>query len=212
MKSLGILLIGGRGLRFGRETPKQYQILGDKELYLHALTTFKQSNLFDDILIISPDHHGGPTRQASVYNALKLCPLDTDIVLIHDGVRPFVTIEILEKNIKAAAAHGAADTVAPCTDTIIETSNGQTVDAIPNRSALRRGQTPQTFRFNLIQEAHHRALADGITDASDDCQLVHRLGHPIHLIEGSEENIKITTPQDLLLAELLLQKKGAHQR
>ncbi len=139
---------------------------------------------------------GGDTRQQSVYNLLRAT--DAEIVLIHDGARPFLAHEVIEHVIAMVQAHGAASVVTHVADTLIETDSGRTVD----RQTLRAVQTPQGFRRNLIVSAHEQALQHGYA-ATDDADLVRAMGHPVALVEGSSWLIKVTTPADLELAEAL---------
>ncbi|MBS0620699.1 MAG: bifunctional cytidylyltransferase/SDR family oxidoreductase [Verrucomicrobia bacterium] len=220
MKAVAILLMAGTGTRFHSHTPKQFHRLAGKKIYLHTLEVFLCSQLFEKILLVCPPswvdivHRevsssqvhvlaGGTTRQASSFLGLQACPADTEIALIHDAVRPFVSQEILKENLLLAKAHGAVDTCIPSSDTIVYAPSKQ-IDSIPLRTHYQRGQTPQTFSYPLILKAHLAALKDGITESSDDCSLVLRLPHPVHITPGSERNIKITTELDLFLAEQIL--------
>jgi len=205
--------MGGSGNRFGASIPKQFLPLGNKPLFTHALETLRHSNLFDEILLVAhPDWpitvpekviHGGSTRQESSYLGLLGFEQKPDIALIHDAVRPFVSTDILRNNIEIAIQQGAADTCIPSADTLVYAPNGL-ITEIPNRSHFARGQTPQTFQYNLILQAHKQALTDQISNASDDCQLLVRLNYPVPIVTGDERNIKITTEFDLHLAEHLL--------
>lgn len=209
-----ILLAAGSGERFGDPVPKQFHELGDKPLYRHSYDILTSSNLFEEIIVVChpdwtqqldiPTVRGGTTRQESVYLGLVAAGADTEIVVIHDAVRPFVTHQILQANIEAARAYGACDTCIPSADTLVTTQNGQTITEIPDRSHMRRGQTPQSFQYPVILEAHHQATS---TTATDDCQLVLNIDHPVHIIDGHDHNIKVTTPIDWELAKLLLQKE-----
>lgn len=217
-----LLLMGGEGRRFGAAVPKQFLPLGEKAVYRHALETFIQSNFFDEIILVchpdwldSVDHKaipGGKTRQESSYLGLKAFSKKPDIVLIHDAVRPFVTESILRENIACAIQHGAVNTCIPSTDTLIHAPDGHTISSIPKREEYLRGQTPQTFRYDWILKAHEKALAEDITNASDDCKLVLHLGYPIYIVKGSEKNMKITSELDLLMAEHVLYHSSSMQK
>ncbi len=214
-----ILLIGGTGLRFGSDTPKQFHRLAGKKVYIHTLETFLRTKLFKEIVVVCPQKwvpqvkeelapypsllivEGGATRQASSYRGLLACGKNTDIVVIHDGVRPFVSEEIIKENVAKAIEYGAVDTCIPSADTLVHSIDSQKIDVIPKRADYLRGQTPQSFRYPLILDAHQQAKE---TNSSDDCSLVLRSGHPVHVVMGSEENIKITSELDLLLAEQIL--------
>ena len=214
-----ILLMAGEGKRFGADVPKQFLRLAGKPIYLHTLETFLNSNLFCHIILVVNRNFleqikkdtanypnvkvvaGGATRQESSYFGL-LALQDADIVVIHDAVRPFVSKKILEDNIQAATAFGAVDTCIPSADTIVQSTDLRTIKQIPPRHEYLRGQTPQSFRRDLIQEAHERARQETFC-ATDDCSLIARLGIPLAIVFGEEYNIKITTELDLFLAEQL---------
>lgn len=218
----GILLMGGQGTRFGQELPKQFQLLGSKKVYEWTLEKFLQSQLFEEILLVCiPEWienveketrnyknvrviKGGNFRQASSYNGLLACGDQTNYVVIHDAVRPFVSERILQENVQAAEQFGAVDTCVPSADTIVHTLDQKKIHSIPFRKDYMRGQTPQSFAYPLILEAHQNPLLENV---SDDCQLVANLGKPIHIVRGEEENIKITSPLDLLFAEALLKNQ-----
>ncbi|MBU6446421.1 MAG: 2-C-methyl-D-erythritol 4-phosphate cytidylyltransferase, partial [Verrucomicrobia bacterium] len=195
-KTIGAcLLMAGNGSRFGGDVPKQFLMLGAKPIYLHALDTLVASRLFDEIILVCHPEwmdlphdgivRGGATRQESSYRGLKGFKAPPDIVLIHDAVRPFVTERILRDNIETAIQYGAADTCIPSADTLVHAPDGKTLAAIPNRRELFRGQTPQTFRMDWILHAHEQTQ---ISNATDDCQLVLKMGKPIHLVLGDEKN------------------------
>jgi 2-C-methyl-D-erythritol 4-phosphate cytidylyltransferase len=209
-----ILLMAGIGSRLGSSTPKQFHLLGSKKIYLHTLETFLTAELFQQIILVChPDWidevkneipsdpkilviPGGPTRQASSFLGLQACK--TKFVMIHDAVRPFVSPEILMRNIAAVQSHRAVDTCIPSSDTIVHSENGELVTSIPPRKNYLRGQTPQTFESQLIFEAHQKTQA---TQSTDDCSLVLELGHPVAIVAGEESNIKITTELDIAIAE-----------
>jgi 2-C-methyl-D-erythritol 4-phosphate cytidylyltransferase len=150
---------------------------------------------------------GGSTRQESSRIGIECCAPETDYVLVHDAVRPFVTNLILETMIAAVVEHHAVDTVIPSADTIVEVDSDGFIANIPERSRLRRGQTPQAFDWRLIRDSHIRAFNEGIHNATDDCALVLRLGHKVFVVPGDEQNIKITYPLDMHIADKLFQLK-----
>lgn len=209
-----ILLLGGEGARFGSAIPKQFHWLEGKRIYEHALKTLANSCLFDEILLVCHKDwidlpyegvvSGGKTRQESSYLGLKAFKKRPDIVLIHDGVRPFVTETILRNNVQGAIEWGAVDTCIPSADTIVHAPDGEFIDSIPKRKEFLRGQTPQTFRMDWILEAHQKALEDGIENATDDCQLILRLGRKVYVVPGDEQNIKITSEIDLFIANQII--------
>lgn len=209
--------MAGVGERFGASKPKQFQQLGGKKVYQWTLDALLASKLFDEvILVVSPQYFdsvrsevppsvsviiGGDTRQESSYMGLIACGSDTEIVLIHDGVRPFVSQRILSENIEKAIAYKAVDTCIPSRDTIVYAPTRHQIAKIPNRAEYLRGQTPQTFDYSLIMQAHEKTPT---SHATDDCQLVLEFGHPIYIVEGEERNIKITTPFDMTVVQTQL--------
>jgi 2-C-methyl-D-erythritol 4-phosphate cytidylyltransferase len=213
----GVYMMGGSGARFGSPVPKQFALLGGKPLYCHALDTFLKSGVFDEIVLVRPPNWhgeiaaaptvrmalGGATRQESSRAGLSAFEKEPDFVLIHDAVRPFVTEEMILANLDAAIAYGAANTCIPTADTLVIAPKGDWIDAIPKREEFLRGQTPQTFRYDLIVRAHREAKERGFT-LTDDCGLIIAIGEKVAVVKGSEENLKITTPLDLKVAEALL--------
>jgi len=214
-----LILMGGKGARFGSPVPKQFHNIFGKQIYLHTLDRFAESGLFDAILLVCHPlwmerverdlkeypHPvrlvaGGKTRQESSFLGLKACPAFTEYVLIHDAVRPFVSEEILRNNVEGVKKHLATDTCIPSTDTLVFSSDLKKISSIPDRSLYLRGQTPQSFSYPLILEAHQKSKREA---ATDDCTLVMDLGKEIYLIAGDESNMKITTEMDLSLAEQL---------
>ncbi len=228
MKFSAILLMGGKGDRFGSPIPKQLLPLGDHLVYEHALFTLVHSGLFDEIIISTEPHlleqgvqvpqelmqeggsilldsqiklvKGGDTRQESSYQGVHACSPDTDYVVIHDGVRPFVSEEILERNVECVMRYGAVNTCIPCPDAVNLVKNTSSEEVL-ERNKCMLGQTPQSFSYGLIKEAHEKTKQK---NAIDDCSLVRELGHPIHVVMGEQANLKITTPLDLEVAKILL--------
>ncbi len=207
----------------GTDVCKQYLMLGDKPVVVHTLQAFDDQPLIEAmVLVVGPcdiEHvkdsivrryefkkpvmmvEGGRERQQSVYNGLKALMRfgDVEIAVIHDGVRPFVTGQMIRDSICAAERYGAAVVGVPVKDTIKKVDNEQFVVCTPERSRLWLVQTPQAFKYHLIWEAHEKALQDGFC-GTDDAMLVERLGHPVKMVMGSYCNIKITTREDLILA------------
>jgi ribitol-5-phosphate 2-dehydrogenase (NADP+) / D-ribitol-5-phosphate cytidylyltransferase len=220
-KISALLLLGGSGSRFGSSLPKQFHRLSGKKIYFYALEALIQSSLFDEILLVCHKDwkeeiaqetkewpfirvvEGGNTRQESSYRGLLQCSTP-DLVLIHDGVRPFVSQRILFDNMQQALLHGAVDTCIASFDTIIHSEDQLSLTSIPERKTLLRGQTPQTFSYPLILSAHKRALEKNLCHISDDCRLVVEMGKKVFIVPGEETNIKITSPLDLFLAEQIL--------
>ena len=226
-----IILLGGEGKRFNHPMPKQFHHLSGKKIYLYTLESFLRNNYIDAVVLVVPqDFHslvkndlasysakpvmiteGKNSRQLSSYAGLKACPALTTHVVIHDGVRPFVSEKMIEQNVILARNYDACDTCIPSHDTIVHSKDHKTISAIPPRSLYLRGQTPQSFKMSTILQAHQKAQEAGIFDATDDCQLLHRLGKTVYITEGSDENIKITTEYDLLLAEQILRLRSTQK-
>lgn len=231
---IAIILAGGEGRRMsGGGLPKQFLEFNGRPILMHTLQVFDSCPSIDQIVIVSHPHHsarvrrlvatgglakpvaiveGGGSRQESVWNALDyLRSISPGVVVIHDSVRPFVTHEIIDRSIAAAEAVGAADVVVKTTDTIVAVDQGF-ISSIPDRNLLYNGQTPQTFRFEIILSAHEQARMAGFVDTTDDVKLVLRLGHPVQVVEGSYENIKLTTPFDVHLAQLIYENRKVENR
>lgn len=149
---------------------------------------------------------GGSTRTASVLNGIREADPASRLIAIHDGARPLVTTEIVEGAIARALETGAAAPAVPVKDTVKRAVNGRVEDT-PNRAELFAVQTPQVFEYGLILGALQKAEADGAV-LTDDCAAVERLGVPVWLTEGSYENIKLTTPEDLAVARVILERRG----
>jgi 2-C-methyl-D-erythritol 4-phosphate cytidylyltransferase len=215
----------GTGSRMGTAINKQYLTLADRPILAHTLHLFDGHPDVDCIHLISPlaeiDYcrrqvveryaftkirsiiAGGAERQDSVRNGLQNCgAAANDIVLIHDGARPFFPSALLPELVAAAARVGACVAGVPVKDTIKEVADSLILGT-PDRGRLWQAQTPQAFRFALIRDAHEQAVRDGFR-GTDDASLVERLGHPVAILAGSYRNIKITTPEDLILAEAFL--------
>lgn len=226
-KTVAIIVAGGKGERMGGDVPKQYMLLAGKPIIVHTLEKFAQVEEVDHIVVVCDPHYkltveefiesygikkpitfaaGGRTRQASSFNGLVNCPEGVETVLIHDSVRPFVTEKIIIDVIAATKEAGASAPAIPSADTIV-LAEDDIISEIPERKNVRRIQTPQGFDYAQILQAHEKALASGITDATDDCGLIVDLGEPVKLVQGSDENFKITTKQDIDKAEYI-NKRG----
>lgn len=232
MNVTAIIAAGGKGRRMRSVLPKQYLPLGDCPVIVHALRTFSGLDAVTEILLVVPGSEvarvqsdivsgyglskvsrivpGGRERQDSIRNGLAAVRADTDVVVIHDAVRPFATPGLIEAVIAGAARWGAVAPSVPVRDTVKSTRAGSWVDETLPRRRLRLVQTPQAFRLEVIRRAHERAAAEGFL-GTDDAALVERLGRRVRLIPGSTRNIKITTPDDLELARRFL-LDGADRR
>lgn len=229
MHVTAIVPAAGGGTRIAGALPKQYLPLAGIPLLTRTLQALRASPRVDSlILVVLPGHEmrcraeilepfglcveamvpGGEDRQASVYAGLQQASADTDLILVHDGARPFITPPVIQAVVAAAAEAGAAVAAIPVTDTIkVAGPDGWLVET-PDRGRLWAAQTPQVFRTALLREAHARALRDGFR-STDDSALVERLGHPVRLVPGSPENLKITTSADLALADQILRARDA---
>ncbi|MDE3046244.1 MAG: bifunctional cytidylyltransferase/SDR family oxidoreductase [Verrucomicrobiota bacterium] len=208
-----LILMAGEGRRMGGDTPKQFLMLAGKKVYEHTVEAFERAGFFDEIVLVchadwAPEVKrgglnvvaGGQTRQESSEAGLKAFSQAPDVVVIHDGVRPFVSERILRENALGAMKWGAVDTCFPSADTLVYAPGGERIEKIPERAHFLRGQTPQSFQYDWIVRAHEEAKAKGLL-ATDDCRLVVELGLPVGVVRGEEFNLKITTELDLFLAE-----------
>jgi 2-C-methyl-D-erythritol 4-phosphate cytidylyltransferase len=153
---------------------------------------------------------GGPTRQASVLAGVEAVGPELDLVLIHDAVRPLIDPDVIRRVALAAAEHGAACAAVPATDTVKRAEDGERIVATVPRQGLWFARTPQGFRRDLILRAHHAAREAGFI-GTDDAQLVERLGHPVRAVRDTRDNLKITTAEDLAIAEAVLRwRAGGH--
>ena len=221
-----IVAAAGMSNRMGSKINKQFISINNKPILVHTLEKFEKCTYVDEIILVAKEDEidycrkeivkrynlnkvskiirGGKERQDSVYNGILALDEKTDIVLSHDGARPFVKIENIIDGIKGAYRHGACVVGVPVKDTIkvVESSNG--IMETPKRDMLWAAQTPQCFKKEIIQEGYRKAIEDSYI-GTDDSGLVERMGIDVKMIMGSYENIKITTPEDLILAESILQ-------
>jgi 2-C-methyl-D-erythritol 4-phosphate cytidylyltransferase len=223
---VAVVLGGGTGTRFGAAVPKQLLILSGSTLVEHCVAAFSAAPGVDEILLVMPPAYhaeakrlvgsqvsaiigGGAARSDSVRKALahigaRHDPAGTG-VLIHDAARPLVSQRIIADCVLALREHDAVGTAVPTADTILQVENG-VIARVPPREALYRAQTPQCFRLEVIARAHALAAADPAFTPTDDCGVVLRYlpDTPVHVVPGSEDNIKVTYPSDLAVAEALL--------
>ena len=224
-----IIVAGGKGLRMGGDIPKQFLPIGGKPVLMRTLEKFREYSADLQIILVLPEaqqdywqqlceeYHfevpyqlanGGQTRFHSVQNGLALVPDDAEgVVGVHDGVRPFPSIEVIRNCYETAREKKAVIPVIPVVETVrkiitdnLEKSESLVSITVP-RSEYRLVQTPQTFDIQLLKAANRQPYNDGFTD---DASVVESFGHQITLVEGNRENIKITTPYDLVVAEAIL--------
>jgi 2-C-methyl-D-erythritol 4-phosphate cytidylyltransferase len=223
MSVLAIIPAAGVGVRMGSDLPKQFLSLEGAPIFIHTLRKFSASSVIDDIhLGVRPEDMpqvgaslagerfpkpvrmmaGGASRQQTVQNALANAPSETEIVVVHDAVRPFVSLDLIERVVEAARRGGAAILGIPSVDTVKQVERQTILGTLP-RERIVLAQTPQAFRYSLLREAFARAETDGY-QATDESSLLERLGIPVAVLLGSDRNIKITKPSDLPLARLYL--------
>jgi 2-C-methyl-D-erythritol 4-phosphate cytidylyltransferase len=217
-RAAAVIVAGGAGRRMGGEVAKQFLEVRGVPILQRAITPFLEHPGIGPVVVVLPPDDvlrqpqwlralevsvlaGGAERSDSVWNGLRALPDDADPVLIHDGARPFVSREIIDR-VLAATRTGPAIAAIPVSDTIKEVDAERRIVATPERARLWQAQTPQGFPRALLIAAHQRARAEGRA-ATDDAVLVEYLGARIAIVEGSAENIKITRPVDLIFAEAL---------
>ena len=215
-----IIVAGGKGLRMGSDIPKQFLPIGGKPVLMRTLELFREYSTEVQIILVLPENqqdywlqlcqqyhfgvkyqlaNGGQTRFHSVQNGLALVPDDADgVVGVHDGVRPFPSIDVIKNCYEAARTAKAVIPVIPVVETVRHLEGEGSV-TVP-RGDYRLVQTPQTFDIQLLKTANRQPYHDGFTD---DASVVESYGHAITLVEGNRENIKITTPYDIVVAEAL---------
>ena len=219
-----VIVAAGTGSRMNMGINKQFIKLEGKEIIAYTIEKFyNNSNIEDIVVVVKEDEfeffkeeildkynfknikiaYGGKERQDSVYNGLKLLDEKCDVVLIHDGARPFVSDKIIDKSIEEAKEHKAIVVGVPVKDTIKVIDNDKNIVDTPNRSVLWAVQTPQTFDYNILIHAYKDAFKNGFY-GTDDAMLVERIGYKVKMLEGSYNNIKITTQEDLNIGSQIL--------
>ena len=223
-----LIVAAGQGKRMGTKLPKQYVKLAGEPILSHTLKGFDACASITRIFLVVPASDalycqneivgpaaltkevtlvaGGERRQDSVLNGLYAMDASEGIVLIHDGVRPFISNDLIEACIAGARKFGACIPAIPVFDTLKRSDTENRIDATVPRDGLYMAQTPQTFRIPLIIKAHAEALQNG-WEATDDASLVEKMGEPVHMVQGVRENLKITTPEDLAWAEAFLKNR-----
>lgn len=218
-----IILGGGSGQRMGAKCNKVLLPIAGKSMIVRSVEAFVP--LVEQVVVVSreedmpvmaselaqngldvPVVSGGATRQESVWRGLQALSGQCDGVLVHDGARCLVTADVIQRCMVSVEKCGTGVAAVPVTDTIKTVSDANIALDTPNRASLRAVQTPQGFKVDLLRQAHEQAQRDGFL-GTDDASLVERLGVPVQLTEGSRRNIKLTTPEDLLMAEAFLQNR-----
>lgn len=230
-----MIIAGGKGVRMNQDIPKQFLNINDKPVIVYTLQAFQQHPEIESIMVVCIDGWqeilkayakqfnitklkwvvpGGENGQESIRNGIrelaKHCQVD-DMVLVHDGIRPNVSQEIISNCIAECRLHGSAITVIPCAEAILlREEDGNSSHEIIERSSLARTQTPQAFTIGKLSWAHDEAEKRGITNSTASCTLMIELGERVHFCPGSEKNIKITTTEDIeIFKALLMAKKDA---
>ena len=221
-----VIVSAGRGSRMKADINKQFLKLKRKEVIAHTIDKFYNNTNIDEIVVVVKEDEaeffrkniiekygyknikiafGGEERQDSVFNGLKAVNKDCDIVLVHDGARPFVTEEIIKNSIECAKKNKCVIVGVPVKDTIKIINKDNEVCDTPNRSTLWSIQTPQVFEYSSIIKAHQRAKEENYY-GTDDSMLMEHFGYNVKVVEGSYNNIKITTPEDLKIGEEILKE------
>lgn len=232
-KNLAIIFAGGSGVRMGAGKPKQFLEIDGKPIIIHTLDIFEDHPAIDEIYIACKADYinklkklvkryditkvkaivpGGTTALGSAYNALQAAKINNEddaIVLIHDGVRPCITNDLINEVIEETIAKGAAVTCTPLFETPVISKGGLVVEESPKRSYCYTAQAPQSFRLGDILAAHEETRIDNpeYTDIVDSCTLMRRLGRDVAIIKGPRSNIKVTTPEDLYIFKAMLEYK-----
>lgn len=224
-----VIVAAGKGVRMNLSVRKQYLALADRPIIGHTLGVFAECRLINRIFLVVPESDfefchkeviaplelqknvklvpGGRVRQESVYNGLAAIDAKEGMVVIHDGVRPFVRQDQLAACINEAGGCGACILGIPVSDTLKRVNAAGFIDDTLDRNSVWLAQTPQAFRYTLIREAHEKARQAGFA-GTDDASLVEHLGRDVKVISGSSRNLKITTPEDLVLAKAIIDSEG----
>jgi 2-C-methyl-D-erythritol 4-phosphate cytidylyltransferase len=227
MNAWAIIAAAGIGKRMGGGRPKQYLEIGGRPIICHTLERFRGARSVENlVVVVEPGREaafrdeiiglygfpkgwivtgGGAHRQDSVANGLAKVPAACEVVAVHDGVRPFVTPEEIERAIELAFEEGACIVAAPIKETLKRVADDGRISETVDRGMLWGAKTPQCFRRSLLADAMERARRDGFR-ATDEAGIVERVGAKVKVIEGDERNIKITTPSDILVAEAILKE------
>ncbi|NLW24054.1 MAG: 2-C-methyl-D-erythritol 4-phosphate cytidylyltransferase [Clostridia bacterium] len=227
-QTIAIVLAAGQGKRMGYSLNKQYLHLLDKPVLAHTLQAFEQEPLIDGVIVVAKSSEieycqekivkafdlrkvikvtsGGKERQDSVYAGIQHLPDECNLVVVHDGARPLIAPDLLSQVIEKGRQAKAVITAVPVKDTIKKVRENGIVECTLSRSELWAVQTPQVFQKEIILAAYREAMAEGFY-GTDDASLVERIGVEVQVVHGSYENIKITTPEDLEVAEIILKRR-----
>ena len=235
--NIGVIFAGGVGKRMhSKDRPKQFLEVYGKPIIIHTLEVFQNCDEIDAIVIACVEQwidylnklvekyritkvqkivKGGETGQLSIYNGLlaaKEVAKDNEaVVLIHDGVRPLITTDLLEANIESVKEYGSAITTSKVTETIIVIDDANRITTVPDRKQSRIAKAPQSFRLNDVLNAHNQAMKEGRTSFIDSCTMMKHYGYNLYLVDGPSQNIKITTPEDFYLMRAMIETKENEQ-
>lgn len=232
--NIAVIFAGGVGSRMhGREKPKQFLEMYNKPIIIYTIECFENHPMIDEIVVVCIEEwiphlerllykfriekvrkivSGGKTGQLSIYNGLcaarEIAGNGDTIVLIHDGVRPLINEKVISDNIEGVEKNGSAITTATVKETILVVNEDKsTIDFVQERKKSRVARAPQSFRLKDILEVHMKAMRDGITDCIDSCTMMQNYGYSLSLVDGPDENIKITTPEDFYTMRAILEAK-----
>ncbi|RKI38675.1 2-C-methyl-D-erythritol 4-phosphate cytidylyltransferase [bacterium D16-51] len=237
MSNIAMIFAGGKGVRMGSGIPKQFLEIHGKPILVHTLELFQEHDMIDKIYVSVLKEYiektrklvkkyqldkvvsviaGGETAQDSIYNVLKEAERENaqdSIVLLHDGVRPFVSYNTIRKNIESVKKYGNAITCTSCQETILLSQSGEKVDSVPYRKDTFAAQAPQSFYLKDIIEAHDQIRAKDPTyeNMVDACTIMTTLGKEVVMVSGNRGNIKVTTPEDVYMFRALLNYKENEQ-
>ena len=227
----GAILAGGTGTRMGIDKPKQFLMLGNKPIIIHTIEKFLLCDRIDEVYVgVHPDWvgytedliqkyvhtdksvvlvPGGKDRNGTIFNIVdkieeKYGESDEHVIVTHDSVRPFVTLRILNENIDAALECGACDTVIGAVDTIVVSEDGGVISEIPNRVKMFQGQTPQSFNMSMLKKLYHELSEEEKAVLTDACKICVVRNVPVRLVRGEVSNMKITTIDDMKMAQAML--------
>lgn len=232
--NIGVIFAGGVGSRMhSKEKPKQFLEMYNKPIIIHTIDHFENHSLIDAIVVVCIKDWipylkemlykfriekvksvvpGGETGQLSIYSGLcaakELAGVEDTVVLIHDGVRPLINSKLITNNIESVKKNNSAITTAVVKETLLVVNEDKhTIDYVPSRKNSRVARAPQSFWLKDILAAHEKALLDGITDCIDSCTMMQQYGFNLFLVDGPDENIKITTPEDFYTMRAILEAK-----
>lgn len=230
-KNIAVIFAGGSGVRMGSGTPKQFLEVNGKPIIIHTLDVFEEQPLIDEIYVackaecigklekyierfyikkVKKIVPGGSSAMGSIYNGLKAAYEENDenaIVLIHDGVRPCITTELINDVIKNVKTEGSAITCTEMFETPVMSRNGKIVEEVPSRSYFYTAQAPQCFYLRDVLDAHEKIRSDNpnYEGIVDNCTLMKSIGKEVSIVKGNRGNIKVTTPEDLYIFRAMLQ-------